>query len=159
MDDKELLLEKIKTYLISRNETIAVAESVTTGLLQNIFGNIQEASLFFEGGITVYNIKQKIKHLHVNQQKAESCNSVSAQTAEEMAIGVSQLFNASWSIAITGYATPVKESDFQLFAYFAITHKGNVQVSRRIDISRQLAEQAQEEYVNIIIEAFGELIH
>ncbi len=159
MDDKELLLEKIKTFLISRNETIAVAESVTTGLLQNIFGNMQEASLFFEGGITTYNIKQKIKHLHVNQHKAESCNSVSAQTAEEMAIGVYQLFNASWSIAITGYATPVKESDFKLFAYFAITYKGNIRISRRIDISHQLAEQAQQVYGNIIIEAFGELIH
>ncbi len=158
MNPRELLLEKIKTYLITRNETISVAESVTTGLLQYTLGNIQDASYFFAGGITVYNTEQKIKHLHVNKQKASSCNSVSEQTAQEMAIGVAKLFDTNWSIAITGYATPVKESGFLLFAYFAIAYKGNTLVTKRIDLSNLSAEKAQDGYVNNMLNTLSELI-
>ncbi|RZM19620.1 MAG: damage-inducible protein CinA, partial [Pedobacter sp.] len=60
-----VILDRIAQSLIERSETIAFAESVTTGLLQFAFGSVKNASTFYQGGVTVYNGAQKYKHLHV----------------------------------------------------------------------------------------------
>jgi nicotinamide-nucleotide amidase len=53
-------IQQIADLLTSQGQSIAVAESVTAGLLQNAFSSAERASEFFEGGMTVYNIKSKI---------------------------------------------------------------------------------------------------
>ena len=78
----------------------------------------------FQGGLTVYNLGQKCRHLGVNPIQALECNCVSDKVAVEMAISVCKLFTSDWGIAITGYSTPVPESDNKLFAYFAIAFQG-----------------------------------
>lgn len=47
-------IETIRTKLLKKKETIAVAESVTNGLLQAAFSHAMEASAFYHGGITAY---------------------------------------------------------------------------------------------------------
>src|SRR3954466_4454845 len=97
-------LQSIKTILTNRKEKIAVAESVTAGDIQAAFSLSENALQFFEGGITVYNLQQKVRHLQINAENAKACNCVSEQTAAEMATGVSALFAVDWGISITGYA-------------------------------------------------------
>ncbi len=58
-----LTIDKIRTYITARHEHLAIAESVTSGFLQAAFSTAQDASLFFEGGITTYNIDQEERHL------------------------------------------------------------------------------------------------
>ncbi len=58
-------LKKIHDTLARKKETIAVAESVTAGLLQVALAQAENASEFFQGGITVYNLGQKFRHLGV----------------------------------------------------------------------------------------------
>ena len=87
-----LTIDKIRTYITARHEHLAIAESVTSGFLQAAFSTAQDASLFFEGGITTYNIDQKERHLHIDRDTGEATNCVSAKTADDMAAGVCKLF-------------------------------------------------------------------
>jgi nicotinamide-nucleotide amidase len=89
--------------------TLAVAESLTCGRIQARVGAISGASNFFLGGITAYQLEQKVRHLGVSRAMAEPVNSVSAAVAEQMARGVCGLFGSDLGLATTGYAEPSAE--------------------------------------------------
>lgn len=129
MFDKELL-NYIKTKLLERKQTLAVFESVTAGLLQAAFASADEAIYFFQGGMTVYNIGQKCRHLPLDPIHAVECNCVSDQVAEVMAKGAGSVFTAHWGIGITGYATAVPESGNKVFAHYAIWNGEEVYVKK-----------------------------
>ncbi|MBC7946314.1 MAG: nicotinamide-nucleotide amidohydrolase family protein [Chitinophagaceae bacterium] len=115
------LQDKVAKALVTKQQTIAVAESVTAGNLQTALSLPEGASLFFQGGLTTYNITQKVRHLDVYPVHALACNCVSEQVAKEMACNVSNLFKADWGIGITGYAAPLPEKAInELFACYAI---------------------------------------
>src|SRR4249919_182231 len=116
-------INQIKSRLAEKSETLAVAESVTAGLLQFAFSSADSARDYFQGGISAYNLGQKSRHLHVEPIHAESCNCVSENIAREMALNVTRLFSSNWGVGVTGYATidPAIKMK-QPFAYFAITH-------------------------------------
>jgi len=151
-------IDIIREKLIGRDEKISVAESVTSGLLQAAFASAETALKFFEGGITVYNIDQKVRHLGIDKKKGEECNCASQQTADEMATGVCRLFGTDWGISITGYATTVPESDFKLFAYYSICNGHEIKIAERIDLKDEKPEAAQLKYVDIILNRFKELL-
>lgn len=56
-------INEISKLLQKRNQTIAIAESCTSGLLQNAFSQAENATFVFQGGMTLYNLGQKTKHL------------------------------------------------------------------------------------------------
>jgi nicotinamide-nucleotide amidase len=127
------IIQSIANVLIERQQTIAVAESVTAGSLQVSFATATDASKFFQGGITAYNLGQKSRHLNVDPINATACNCVAEQVAHEMAIGVCKLFISDWGLSITGYASKVPESNNELFAYYAITYRGTIKQSGKIE--------------------------
>jgi len=155
----ERTLEAIKNKLIKNNETIAVAESVTSGFIQLAFSTAKDASKFYQGGITAYNVGQKYKHLHVEPIHAISCNCVSEKVAVEMALNICQLFESDWGLGITGYAAQVEESDNKLFAYFAIAYRGKVVNKKKLNAIKKDAFNVQLEYVNHVIEALKQHLH
>lgn len=146
------ILQQIGEQILKRNETVAVAESVTAGLLQFAFSNIPDASNFFQGGVTAYNIAQKFKHLNVEPIHALSVNCVSERVAVEMAIQVCEQFKSEWGISITGYATAVPESDGQLYAFFAIVYKGTVKQAGKLVPATGEPTSVQLAYANEVIE-------
>lgn len=89
---------------ISKNTTIAVAESCTGGLLSSTFVSKSGSSLWYKGGIIAYNIDAKVKLLGVTRDHAEKVNCVSNIVAIEMAKGTAHLFNTNIGISVTGYA-------------------------------------------------------
>ena len=153
------VIDNIKQNLLGRKEKLAVAESVTSGFLQAAIASAELALQFFEGGITVYNIDQKVKHLNIDRKTGEACNCVSGQTASEMALGVCELFETDWGISVTGYATRVPESDNRLFAFFAIAYKGKLITAEKMEFTEKLeAEEAQLKYMDRIIRRFSEVL-
>ena len=144
----------IKDFLLQHHQTVAVAESVTSGLLQFALATADDAIHFYQGGITAYNIGQKTRQLHIEPIHATACNCADDKVAEEMAIHVTRKFSSHWGISITGYATPVPESDHQLFAYYAITHEGKVMVSGKMEAKKAKAQEVQLYYVNTILDIF-----
>ena len=151
-------LDKIGKALLKKKETIAIAESVTSGLLQFAFSNIKDASCFYQGGITTFNIGQKYKHLQVDPVHALSVNGVSQTVAEEMAKQVCILFKSDWGIAITGYASAVPSSGNKIFAYYAISYKSKVKSKGKLSLKKTDPAQVQRGYVNTIVKKFLTLI-
>lgn len=149
----------IRAILIERNETLAVAESVTAGYVQAILSAAEEASFFFQGGITVYNIGQKCRHLQVDPIEAMRSNCVSAKVALQMSMGVQQLFKSDYGIAITGYAAPLPEAGIdQVFAYVAATHKTQVLALEKISSDAGAAPSVQIDYAEQVLRLFESCI-
>lgn len=126
------VVNSIKDKLMAVHSTIAVAESVSSGLVQAALSTATDAAKFYQGGMTAYNIGQKTRHLLIEPIHALSCNCVSEQVAKEMASGVCRLFGSNWGLAITGYASPVPESNNELFAYYAIARQQEIIASGKI---------------------------
>lgn len=145
------IIDDIGKKLKTRGETIAVAESVTSGLVQLALGSADEAIQFFQGGITAYNIGQKSRHLLIEPIHAVACNCVSQRVAEEMAANVCALFNSDWGLGITGYASPVPESDNKVFCYYAIVHNNDLVVSEKLDAEERDTLEVQSNYAGRLL--------
>lgn len=144
-------LEKIHNALVKKKETIAVAESVTSGLLQVALAQAEAASEFYQGGLTAYNLGQKYKHLQVEPIHAEKVNCVSERVSNEMALNVCELFNSDWGIGITGYATAVPESANKVFAFFSIAHNRKIVAKGKITPAKAEGFDIQLGYVKTIL--------
>ncbi len=106
-------------------QTLAVAESVTAGHVQARVAAVAGASNYFLGGVTAYTLEQKVKLLGVDRAAAKKVNCVSAQVAEEMALGVCALLGADVGVATTGYAEPaVAEGVVAPMAWWAVARRG-----------------------------------
>ena len=146
------VIEKIKSLLIERGQTIAVAESLTSGHLQVALASAENAAKFFQGGITAYNLGQKARHLKIEPIHAENCNCVSEKVASQMALNVIDLFSTDWSIGITGYAAPVPECSVENpFAYYAICFRERVLRVNKIDSTKKDPMEVQIDFVNAVL--------
>jgi nicotinamide-nucleotide amidase len=116
---------ELKTLLTRRPRLmLAVAESLTCGRVQAEIGATSGASDFFLGGITAYDIDQKVALLGVDRVVAKRVNCVSAAVAEQMARGASKLFGSDLAVATTGYAEPHAAAGVdQPFAWWALAHR------------------------------------
>ncbi|MCG2613554.1 CinA family protein [Terrimonas sp. NA20] len=148
----------IRKGLLGKNKTIATAESVTSGLLQYAFSTIPDASQFFQGGVTAFNLAQKTRHLQVESIHAQAVNCVSEKVAKEMAIHCCKMFISDWGIGITGYASPVPESNNKCFAYFAIAFEGKIMVSGCLEPQNTEPTKIQEEYVLALLSTLQKLL-
>jgi nicotinamide-nucleotide amidase len=158
MYEKEII-EAIKEVLITRGQTIAVAESVTAGHLQVALASAENASKFFQGGLTAYNLGQKARHLRIEPIHAEQCMCVSEKIAAQMALEVTRLFTSDWGIAITGYAAPVPECSINnLFAFYAISFQGKIVESKVIEADTDDPMKVQVFYVNRILQSLLEIV-
>jgi len=155
--DKKVLT-RIGKRLLAKKQTISVAESVTSGLLQFAFSSMENAVNFYQGGITTYNIGQKFKHLMVEPLHALSVNCVSAKVAVQMARNVCDQFTSDWGIAVTGYATPVPESGNKLFAYYCIVYKNKVKSKGKIVSGKHEPAVVQMTYASVILQQLSKRI-
>ncbi len=154
--DNTASLDIISKFLVKKGQTIAVAESVTSGDLQSAFSSAKDATQFFQGGITVYNINQKIRHLHIDPAHALSCNCVSERVAGQMAQNVIKLFVCDWGIGVTGYAAPMPEKDLEdLFAFVSIYYKDECMLSEIIQAPKDDPVKVREFYTCTILNYFS----
>ena len=98
---------ELKQLCDRRKLTLAVAESASAGHMSTLVASVSGSSSFFEGGVIAYSIRQKVKHLGVDLEHAQSVGCVSERVAKEMASGVRAAFGTTIGLSITGYAEPV----------------------------------------------------
>jgi len=101
-----LKAKKLTELLISKNMSIAVAESCTGGLLSSSLTSIPGASSYFNCGFITYSNESKIKMLNVDSQTIELFGAVSERVAYEMAVGAGQNSQSDLAISVTGIAGP-----------------------------------------------------
>lgn len=106
--DDETLPSVVHGLLLARGETVAVAESLTGGLLGAALTETPGASATFVGGITAYSTSLKASMLGADPSEP----AVSASTAAAMAVGARDRLGGTYGLALTGVAGP-EEQDGQ----------------------------------------------
>lgn len=151
-------LNKISEILVEADETVGLAESVTSGLLQLAFSQMKNCTSFYEGGLTAYNIDQKVRHLKIDRNLGEEVNCVSEEIACQMAFGAISMFNTDWGLAITGYATPVPQSGGKCFSYFAIAYKNLIKKSGKFHPKSKDMSDIQVEFAVYLLDEFEKML-
>lgn len=153
------VINAIKDRMVDQKLTLSVAESVTSGHLQAALSAADEASRFFQGGITAYNAGQKCRHLNIEPIYALQDNSVSEKVCCQMALEVSKLFISDYGVGITGYATKVPEAGINdLFAFFAIASGNRILTVKKIESHKEASIDAQLDYTTQVLLALRELV-
>ncbi|MFE1027796.1 CinA family protein [Streptomyces sp. NPDC058818] len=92
--------------LTVKGETLAVAESLTGGMVAAAITAVPGASKAFRGSVTAYATELKRELLGVDAAVLAARGAVDPQVAAQMAAGVRKALGADWGIATTGVAGP-----------------------------------------------------
>jgi nicotinamide-nucleotide amidase len=102
--DDETMEDVVARRLVARGLTLAVAESVTGGLIASRLVNVPGASSWFRGGVVSYASDVKFDLLGVAPGPV-----VSAEAARAMARAVRTLLHADVAVSVTGVAGPEEQ--------------------------------------------------
>jgi len=105
--------EEIAFLLTEKNITLSIAESCTGGMVGSLLTSMPGSSDFFLGGVITYSNRSKEDILHVSRSILERYGAVSKETAQEMAVGVMNLFDSDVSASVTGIAGPGGGTDLK----------------------------------------------
>ncbi|MFL5629160.1 MAG: competence/damage-inducible protein A [Ktedonobacteraceae bacterium] len=103
--DKDTLQSVVGDLLLSRNQSLAVMESLTGGLLSSTITDVPKSSLHFIGGVAAYSAKLK-EQMGVPNQIIEQYGTISEETARAMAHAIRERLGADYGLGVTGVAGP-----------------------------------------------------
>lgn len=105
-EDIVALVKELAEICKQRHLYVAVAESMTAGLLSAAITSVPGASHYFLGGAVCYQPKAKYFSCGVNPKNISKYGAVSEQVTSEMAIGIRKRMQVGVGLAITGVAGP-----------------------------------------------------
>lgn len=88
------------------DHTLAVAESLTGGLVCSLVTDVPGSSDYFDRGAVTYSNDAKLEALGVSRESLDAHGAVSASVAREMASGVRDTAGTTWGVSTTGIAGP-----------------------------------------------------
>ena len=103
------LEEKILELLRQRGETLAVAESMTGGVIQARLTGVPGSSDVFQGGAVVYSAAAKSVLADVDPGLLQVHGTVSEAATRALAEGIARKLGTTWSLATTGNAGPTED--------------------------------------------------
>ena len=109
--DEDSLEAVIVRTLTAREQTLALAESCTGGMIAHRVTNVPGASTVLWGGVVSYANEAKEKLLGVQAATLTAHGAVSEATACEMAAGARQRAGTDYALAVTGIAGPTGGSE------------------------------------------------
>lgn len=104
--DDESPAARVLGLLAARSTDLAVAESLTGGLLAATLVDVPGASTVFRGGVVAYATPAKHALLGVDADLLARVGPVDAEVARQMALGARTAFGAGVGVATTGVAGP-----------------------------------------------------
>ena len=146
--DDETFASVIGKFLIERGATLATAESCTGGQLGHRITEVAGASAYYLGGVVAYSNDIKEQLLGVHTDTLTQYGAVSAQTAEEMAIGCRRLFQTDYAIATTGISGPTGGTEEKPLGTVWIAIASEKEVVSKKYVFRTTRAQHQERTVN-----------
>ena len=144
------LEEEIGIILTERGETLAIAESLTGGLVANMVTDVPGSSTYLLEGVVAYANESKMERLGVAEDTLIAHGAVSEAVACEMAEGVRSVLGADWGVSTTGIAGPTGDTEDKPLGlvYYAVASDGGTVVrcevfpGDRLDVKRASAEAA-----------------
>jgi len=105
--DQDMTMEAvIGQLLLTKNWTVATAESCTGGLIAHQLSSVPGASAYFKGSVVCYDNDMKERILGVQKTTLQEYGAVSEQTVTEMVKGVRELTKADVAVAVSGIMGP-----------------------------------------------------
>ncbi len=105
--ESDITMEEIVGRLLTeKNQSLALAESCTGGLIAHRITRVAGSSGYFLGGAVTYSNQEKIRALGVDPATLEKFGAVSRETALEMSQGIRERTGASIALSVTGIAGP-----------------------------------------------------
>ncbi len=98
--------DRVGQLLLEKQQTLALAESCTGGLISRRITRIAGSSAYYYGGAVTYANEAKVNFLGVEPATLERYGAVSEQSALEMSRGIRERTGASIGLSVTGVAGP-----------------------------------------------------
>ncbi len=141
--------KEVGKIIKAKGKTIAVAESVTGGLVGSMITDVPGSSEYFLASLVAYSNEAKVRLLAVSETTLEASGAVSEEVVKEMADGVRGVVGADIGAACTGVAGPKGGSAAKPVGtvWFAVSDgfKHITEMRKfegdRIEIKRQAAER------------------
>lgn len=102
--DDETLAGVVGALLRERQETLAVAESMTAGLLASRITDVQGSSDYFVGGSVCYQVAEKVRALGLDPAFVGKHGHVSPPVTRAIAEAIRTMTGATWGLGVTGFA-------------------------------------------------------
>jgi nicotinamide-nucleotide amidase len=133
-DDAELLAARCLDLVRSCGQTVAVAESLTAGLVSAALAAVPGASDVLRGGVVAYATEVKSSLLGVDPELLAAYGAVSAACAGAMARGAARLLGATWGVATTGVAGPDRQENKPVGTVFVAVAGPGVDQARALSL-------------------------
>jgi len=130
--DDDTLAGVVLAGLRTAGRTVAVAESLTAGLLGAALTDLPGSSEVFRGGVQVYATDLKATLAGVPEPLLAEHGAVSVVTAEALATGVRSRLAASYGLALTGVAGPDEQEGHPVGTVFVAVADSDGVVSRAL---------------------------
>ncbi|MEU2112074.1 nicotinamide-nucleotide amidohydrolase family protein [Streptomyces sp. NPDC019507] len=144
--------------LAERGESLAVAESLTGGLVAAELTSVPGASKSFLGSVTAYATALKRDLLGVDGTLLAEHGAVHAEVAAQMAAGVRARTGAGWGIATTGVAGPDSQDGQPGGTVFvAVAGPGGSRKVSRLRLNGDRSEIRRESVRSVLELLVGEL--
>lgn len=108
----------LQARLIGAESTVAVAESLTGGLLSAALTDLPGASAFVRGGLVVYATDLKSRLADVPADLLAERGAVDADVALMLARGVRDRLSATFGLSVTGVAGPEPQDGVEVGTVF-----------------------------------------
>ncbi|MFI5807969.1 CinA family protein [Streptomyces sp. NPDC051561] len=142
----------------ARGETLAVAESLTGGLVAGELTGVPGASKVFRGSVTAYATVLKRDLLGVAPGLLRERGAVDAEVAQQMAAGVRRVLGADWGISTTGVAGPEPQDGQPVGTVFvAFAGPGGVQKVAALRLNGSRSDIRRESVREVLELLAGEL--
>ncbi|MGW4234168.1 CinA family protein [Streptomyces sp. NPDC004980] len=141
-----------------RGETLAVAESLTGGLVAAELTSVPGASQSFRGSVTAYATPLKRDLLGVEGSLLDERGAVDPDVALAMAAGVRRNLGADWGVSTTGVAGPDAQDGKAVgTVYVAVSGPGGVQKVAELRLNGGRADIRKESVRSVLELLSGEL--
>jgi nicotinamide-nucleotide amidase len=153
-DGGRALSQEVIELLTARGDTIAVAESLTGGMLAAALTAIPGASAAFRGGVVAYATDLKAALLGVSAALLDRHGAVHPDVARAMAEGVARRLGATVGAATTGVAGPDPQDGQPVGTVYVAVSAGGETTVRSLALSggrQQIRRATVEQALGLLI--------
>ena len=146
------LAREVVALAVRRGASVAVAESLTAGLVSGTIGSVPGASAVLRGGVVAYATDLKATLLGVDRDLLDRGGAVQPEVALAMAEGVASRLGATYGVGTTGVAGPDRQDGQPPgTVYVAVHSPGGQHVAARSGATALAGDRAQVRWATVVL--------